>query len=417
MRGEKKRQTGNSPDALISEVDLRSSGMLLLAAMLVVSLNLRPLIAGVPPLLTRIEEDLRISSAIAGLVTTVAVICMAIFSPLATILNRKFSAEWLIMGSLALICLGSLLRLPATNIWLLCGSTFIGGIGIAVCGSMMPTVVRHFFPSRAGFATGIYSLGLTGGAAIASSFAVPLADALGSWQRSVASWSILGVLGMIAWIGPVRRSVKPHPDHAPPKLPWRSTRAWLLTGWLMISSVLFYCNLTWLAPFYEAHGYSQTGSGYLLGLFSAGQIIASLVVPALADRRDDRRLWLGLVAVCTVVGMAMTAFAPMAVPWFSVALLAFGAGGTFTLGLTFLVDYAESRGASSSLSGMCFLFSYTAAAISPPIVGAVKDGTGSFAPAYVAMFALSLIGVVLAFLLRPASHWTGRSPVPVGPAE
>ncbi|MEO6955585.1 MAG: MFS transporter [Antricoccus sp.] len=401
----------NQPIVAADTQTERRSALLLLGCMLIVALNLRPLISSVPPLLTTIERDLGISSAIAGLVTTMAVICMAVFAPIAAVLSRRFSAEALIMISLLMVCLGSALRLLANGSGILFIATFIGGAGLATCGALLPGVVRRDFPGRAGFATGMYTVGLTAGAAIASALTVPLANWLGSWQRSLASWALLAVVGVVAWIGPFRQRVAPHPDNAPPKLPWRLPRAWLLTAWLVTASTSFYTCLTWLAPYYQALGYSDERSGYLLGVFSAGQIVASMLLPSLADRRTDRRLWMFVAALATVIGLIFTVWWPLAMPWVSVSVMAFGAGGTFALGLTYLVDYAQSQGGSSSLSGMCFLMSYTAAAITPPLVGAINDATGSLQLGFGVMLALAVIGVALSYYMRPASHWTARPAV------
>ena len=59
------------------------------------------------------------------------------------------------------------------------------------------------------------------GATIAAALAVPLADALDSWERSLASWSFLAIAGLLVWTAVTRR-VPPHKAEASRvRLPWR----------------------------------------------------------------------------------------------------------------------------------------------------------------------------------------------------
>ena len=47
---------------------------------------------------------------------------------------------------------------------------------------MLPVAVKERFSDRPGFATGVYTTGITIGAAIAAAVAVPLAHAAGGWR-------------------------------------------------------------------------------------------------------------------------------------------------------------------------------------------------------------------------------------------
>lgn len=373
----------------------------LLLAMVVVALNLRPLIASVPPLITTISKDLGVGSAVVGVVTTLSLLAMAVFAPVAIRLNRRYAASRVVLFALVLTLAGSLLRLGSGSLVVLYLSTLVGGVGIALIGAMLPGIVRRSFAGRAGLATGLYTVGLTAGATAASALSVPLADALGSWPVSLAAWGLLGVLGLAFWVPTTRQDTVSATDAALVALPWRQRRAWVLVAWMTGSSVLFYAMLTWLSPYYEDLGWTERDAGFLLGSFSLWQILASLALPALADRRADRRAWLLLAAGCLVVGTAMTTWAPLAAPWVGVGLLAVGSGGVFSLGLTLLVDFAATPEESSSLSALCFLVCYSTAAVATPLVGLVRDGTGSLTPALVALFVVALAMVPLGFALRP----------------
>ena len=66
----------------------------------------------------------------------------------------------------------------------------LAGIGIALCGTVLPGIVKEFFAHRPGIVTGVYLLAMMVGATAASALAVPLSHLLGSWERSLAAWSV-----------------------------------------------------------------------------------------------------------------------------------------------------------------------------------------------------------------------------------
>ena len=73
---------------------------------------------------------------------------------------------------------------------------------------------------------------------------------------------------------------------------------------------------------------SAERTGLLLTFFASVQVVAALLVPALADRTVDRRPWLSLTILASVVGLTSMAIVPLANPWGFTALAAFGMGGS-----------------------------------------------------------------------------------------
>ena len=51
-----------------------------------------------------------------------------------------------------------------------------------------------------------------------------------------------------------------------------------------MNSIVFYTALAWLAPSYVDRGWTQAEAGFLLGVFTASQIVAALFMPWLAER-------------------------------------------------------------------------------------------------------------------------------------
>ncbi|ELY99605.1 Cyanate transport protein cynX [Natrialba aegyptia DSM 13077] len=73
---------------------------------------------------------------------------------------------------------------------MLFGSTLLVGVGIAVTQALLPPLVTEYFPDRESFATGLYTVSLTIGAALAGAVTAPIGDLFGSWTVGLAAWAI-----------------------------------------------------------------------------------------------------------------------------------------------------------------------------------------------------------------------------------
>ena len=266
-------------------------------ALVAVAVNLRTAMASLPPVVASIGADLALSNTALGALTTLPVLCMGAFAPLAQRVAARIGAAGAIEVSVVCVAVGLALRFGGGHVWLLYAATFVAGVGIAIGGTLLPGLVKELFPpERAGLVTGLYMLAMMGGAGASSALAVPLQGWLGSWQASLGSWSLLGVIGALAWI-PVWRGHTRHRAANPvvitaARLPWTNLTAWLVAAYLAVQSVEFYSSLAWLAPTYAARGWDPTHAGYLLSAFTAAQLVSGLLAPALTDRVHDRRVLL-----------------------------------------------------------------------------------------------------------------------------
>ncbi|MGZ4654112.1 MFS transporter [Oryzihumus sp.] len=380
---------------------------LMALALVAVAANLRTSIASVPPLARTIAEDLDLSNAWMGALTTLPVLCMGLFAPVAQRLGARIGAA--LSVELAVVCvgLGTLCRLAGSQVWALYLGTFVAGVGIAIGGTLLPRLVKALFPpQRAGLVTGLYMFAMMGGAAASSALAVPLQGWLGSWQASLASWSVIALVGTLAW-APVaaraarHRSANPPVDEGGHGLPWRHPTAWLVAGYLTVQSFEFYSCLAWIAPSYVDRGWSPGTAGYLLSVFSAAQLVSGLVAPALTDRIHDHRALLMPAAVLGLLGLLGLLLAPESGAWVWVTLLGLGQGAAFALGLVLLVDYSATPAGSGRLAAMAFFVSYTVASFGPASMGAVSDLTHGFHATWLVLATLMVVQAGLVLLMRP----------------
>jgi MFS transporter, CP family, cyanate transporter len=398
----------------------RPGGGALVLALVLVALNLRPAIASVPPVLPDIQHDLGLSGTGAGVLTALPVLCLGLFAPAAAWLAGRFGVDRVVAWALVVLGAGTLAR-ALGGAAVLFAATFLAGIGLAVGGALLPGIVKAHFPAdRAATVTGLYTTGLAGGALLAAALTVPLRNLFGgSWAPALAVWALPAAAALLVWRRVAARgrpAAQPTPapgdgpwspglaaEPAPPAgggLPWRSGLAWRVTLYTGLQSLLFYAALTWLSPLYRAHGWSAERAGLLLAVFSLAQLVATLGLPALADRTGDRRPWTALAVGACTAGLLVVAVAPMAAPWLAAAVIGFGTGGQFAMALTLLVDTAADPAASRRLSGMAFLVGYLLAAAGPAAVGVLHDATGGFTAAFLALTVIGVVTLALGVSVR-----------------
>jgi CP family cyanate transporter-like MFS transporter len=395
--------TGQTRDNVRESAGVRVHPIVVVAALVLVAVNLRTTVASVPPVLGHIERDLRLSGPAAGLLTALPVMCMAWFAPTAHRLAHRFGREASTFGAIALVAAGNGVRLGGGNALALYGGTLAAGVGVAIIGVVLPGLIKHTFPRQVGPMTGAYSVAMMLGGTVAAAVAVPLERLLGSWQESLASWSVPAVLAAAVWLLVARRVDQPefNDETSPGGLPWRSRTAWLLVGFFSLQASIGYAFLAWLAPAYVARGWSAAAAGALLAVNSLAQLGAALVMPVLASRLSDPRPAVVSAVAATTLGCAWLLVMPDVLPWAAVAVAGIGLGGGFSLALVLLADFAAHPLAAGRLAAFVFLVGYTVAAIAPVLIGAMRDVTGGFTAAFGLLTAMAIAQLWLGRQLGP----------------
>jgi CP family cyanate transporter-like MFS transporter len=364
-----------------------------LVGLLALSLNLRAALAGYPPLLETVRDDLGLSAGAAGFVQTGAVLMMAAGSFAGPAAGGRAGPERALVAAVGLVAAGSLLRGIAAPVPLVAGSLLVG-FGIGVAGVLLTGVVKEHLADRAGAVTGGYVVAMTAGASVASAVAVPMAVALGGWSLALAAWAVPAVLAAGAWAVVARRVPRPAASAGRPRLPWRDGFSRLAAAHQSAASLLVYGWMTWLAPYVTSYGWSPARAGLLLAVWALAQVPGALVLPALAERTGRWRMcsWVGLGCIAAgTLGMLLAPVAPVVGPWPWVVLIGIGSGAGFPLGLTVVAWRTRNAAASAATSGMALGVGYTVAGIGPFLMGVLVDVTGGFAAAIAVLLAATAV--------------------------
>ena len=375
----------------------------LLVALFLAAVALRPQLVGIGPLLPSIQSDLGVSHAVAGLLGTIPVLCMGLFAPPAPYLSGRVGTRSAIAAAMALIGAFGIARavVPgAAGVVLL---TFPVGVGMGLAGAMLPVAVKERFADRPGFATGVYTTGITIGSAVSAAIAVPLAHAAGGWRTPLLVFgAVSAALGVLWWW--LTRSAPPHvrADVRPLRLPLGNPLAWRLVAAFFFMSSVFYGLNSWLPDAYVEHGWSESSAGALLAVMNTVTIPCGFLASWAADHWGTRRLWLAGAAAVQLAALLGIVFLPGG-GWLWAVGLGTAIGPLFPLTLTLPLDAAERPAQVAALAGMMLGLGYTLSAASPLLLGAVRDLTGGFdAVLWV------LVGAAAALVLVDASFSPAR---------
>ena len=373
---------------------LRSpSSALLVAAILLLGLNLRPILAAIGPLLDAIQTGTGISSADAGLLTTVPVFAMGLCALAGAQLQRRLGVVRGVGLGIGIIALACALRWPLHGSAGLIATAALGGLGIALVQALLPAFIKRHFPERAGQLMGLYTTGIMGGAALAAASASPLGQLLG-WQTLLARWALPAAAALLLW----RRATAAHVDVAGgsnASLPVRAPRAWLLMVFFGIGTGAYTLVLAWLPPFYTELGWSAARSGLLLGALTLVEVAAGLVVSSIIHRFPDRRPLLLSVLLSVLAGLACLIVAPVPLAIPAVILLGCGIGALFPLSLIVSMDHVTEPAGAGALLGFVQGGGYIIASAMPFIAGLIRQHSASLAQAWMVMAG----GVVVLLLI------------------
>ena len=372
-----------------------------LLLMILVGLNLRPALTSLAPVLSRIQQDLGLSVSAIGALTTLPVLCLGIFAPLAPWLSRRLGIERSLSLALLVLAIAQTVR-ASHSIWLLFLGTLMAGAAIGVCGALLPGLVKRELPLGADLMTGVYTMALCLGGMLGAGLSIPLAQWLGGWDYSLASWSILALAALLAW-----RLLMPHPwpEHRPKPMGivkttklWTNVLAWQVTLLMGTQSSVAYIVFGWLPTLLHYRGISEVEAGWLLATTMLAQLFSALAAPWLARLGQDQRPAFLLLLTFTGTGLLLLLLGPLSLKWASVVILGLGQGGSFSLNLALIVLRSGNSTLAGQLSGMVQGVGYSLAALGPLCVGVLLELDTSLADISLLLTTIILAAVILALL-------------------
>lgn len=379
-------------------------------SLVLIAFNLRPVFSSASALLPEIRSGMGIGPFAASLLTTLPVLCLGVFSPLAPRLAQRLGAERTLLGVTFLLAIGTALR-GLSSVPLLFIGTALAGACIAVGNVLLPGLVKRDFPDRAALMTGCYTMALCAGAAAAAGLTLPIEHALGgSLEGALSVWALPALLVGCIWLPQVvgRGSAARRGGFQVIGL-WRDRLAWHVTLFMGFQSALAYCVFGWLVPILRERGLEGVTAGAVVSTSVMVQAASCLVAPHLAVRGRDQRLI--ILSLCTIAVTALLGllFAPISTVWLWAVLQGVGQGGLIAVALTVIVLRSGDSHVAAHLSGMAQCIGYLLAAIGPLIVGMIRGWTGSFSATAVLFVLLGLAAAANGWFAGQTGHVRTRT--------
>lgn len=387
-----------------------------LALVVAIGVNVRAVFGATPPLVPVLRADLDLSATAASLLTALLLVAMAVCAPLGHVLTSRWGADTAMIALLVFLSLAELSRLLIDSaVLLVVSAAFIGG-ALGALSTLAPAFISHHLPGLRGLATGVYATAMALGVALAAGVAQPINDHLGGWRVALSWWGAAALVLVLALVL-VRLAGKGMPDTAGPResvaLPVGERRAWFLAATYSVPVFLGFGVISWLPSLLIEHGISPSRAAFYLVLCQCVQLFSILTLSPLTDRISGRRGVFAVVMITATAGTLILTLDPRDWALPGLLLAGFGIGGASSLALIKVQDEATSPEDATRLSSLCMMFSFSAGALGPFLMGALKDLTGSLVPGFGLCFAVSAASMLLLIGMHPARR--DRQPEPEVP--
>ena len=374
---------------------------LAVAAIFFVSLNLRPSVTSIGPLLNTITNDLGITNTQVSLLTSIPVFCMGLFAPLTVPILRRLGYKWAVNLLIAAIGISTAARMFLDSYAALILTSFIAGFAIAIISPMINAFIKERFPEMIEPIIGVYSLAIGAGATLSAGFTSIIFERFDSWQVALGLWGALAVPALVLWTisgAGQRRKEEGHARGAEGRNPWKTKRAWLILLFFGLQTSLFFSLTTWLSPVAQEQGFTLVTAASVLTTMSIVQIFGSLIIPILVNRFPNRIYWLyGLLVVGIIGAFIILVDADWAM-WTGAVLFGISLSGLFPISLMLPLDEARNNAEASSWSSMVMSGGFMMSAIVPLLIGSVYDLTGTHDASkwiFIGLFVLAFVSVYM----------------------
>lgn len=374
---------------------------------------LRITVLAVPPVVPLLHADLHLSETGIGWLSSLPPMLFAIAAVPGALLIARCGMLPALLTGLLLSAAGSAARGAFASTASLFIATIVMGAGISIVQTVMPPLVRAWFPQRIGLATSVYTNGLLVGEVIPVGLTIPLVLPLvhQSWRLDFVVWSVPVLAVMLLVRLGARRPGASGMARAHQSIPqrrwwpdWHDPLIWRLGLILGSVNATYFVTNAFLPDLMIAAGRPDLVSSALAAI-NVGQLPASFLMLPLAERLV-KQPWsyasTGLLATLCVVAMLVTR-GYWIVFW--AGLLGFTGAVTLILALALPSILSAADDVHRTTAGM-FTISYSCAMVLSVIVGWLWDVTHlplvGFAP-------IALCGLVIAALASTVRRVDERS--------
>lgn len=353
-----------------------------------------------PPLAPFISDELALTQALTGALTTLPILMLAIGSMPGSLAIARIGPRNTLALAMVIMVIGSAGRGLMPDTLTLMIASAVMGIGVSMMQPSLPALLpRWLEPHHLALGSAIYMNGMLMGEFIGAGITLPVLMPLldNSWRATLLAWSLPALLIAAALFLPKRDRAKPVrkvawlPDwHNPLTL-----RIGLLLG---LSGSLFFGLNAYMGNLLQYQGQFDKLPDALFW-YNLAQVFASLIMLKMARYWVGRR---GVIATLASISLLGAIGAVMLTGWWSIvsATLMSLVAGMLLILLVAIPPLVVSAAETGRLSAGTFLVGYTVAFCVPMLGGVVADWTGDARHALMLMITYGLLVLPLAFTLN-----------------
>ncbi len=337
---------------------------------IVATLNLRPTLLTVGPMLAEVRRTLELSPFASGLLTGLPILALGLASAVAVPVGRRLGWNGGIVVSMLLVGCGAVVRSLGAEWTLYAGALLLGG-GIGLANVFVPTLVKARLATRIGLAMGVYTMVLTGGALFSTALTPIIFAHFHDWRPTLGVWAIPAFIAAIIALPTLIDNVRPKQRVAGTGL-WKSPVAWAVTGYMGLQSALFYAIALWIGALILARGVALPEVAAALTTFYITQSVSSLLAPIVLTKSNRQDIIAVALVACVGISIVAILYGPLSLLYVFCGIMGVFLGGVFSVALTFQVIRARTPDSAAKLSSMAQFVGYCIASGGPMVLGLVS---------------------------------------------
>lgn len=377
---------------------------IIFAAIFFVSINLRPSVTSIGPLVNTIQDELNVSSMMMSLLTSIPVFCMGLFAPFAVPMQMKFGYRTSINVLIVLIGLATAARFYFDSFFALILTSFLTGFAIAIISPIINAYIKERFKEKMAPVVGIYSFAIGGGASLSAGFTGPMYESTNNWSLALSVWGALAILALIFWSLAVEKNMvvtEAEDVQEEGRNPWKSKLSWIIMLYFGLQTALFFSLTAWLPSMGQERGMTIITAGNVLTIMSIVQLVGNLTISSLIGKYPNLIAWLfGLIGSGTIGSLILFIDTNWAI-WVGAMILGAALSGLFPIGLMLPLQEARNNREANEWSSMVLSGGFMLSAILPLVIGFVYDANGThYATKIIFVILFILMSISIVFLKR-----------------
>ena len=371
-----------------------------------------------PPLLTKVEADLELSSTQSGLLLGAWPLLFVAFALQAGRLNDRLGLRRSIMIGISIMTLSAFLRGMANSFEFMFFAVAVFGIGGSIISTGMPKLIAQWFEGGGRTrASGIYITGPAMGMAfaLAASNSLILPNVGNSWHNVFFVYGAFGIVAFAIWLlfgrdGPTLAEGQSPPPPVPMSRLFRMWPMWIVVFVGLASFTMGHGFRNWLPAILESKGFTDSEAGLISSMTGLIGIPGALTITAMASRLPSRKMLVIAMLVVNGATLTMVLFSGGSVLIGALLVQGFFAGAMIPLLMSLLMDLPGlGAGAVGTASGIFFTVGQTGGFGAPVLVGVLKGAFDSFSPGIIFLASVAFVAILPAMLLREGGRPSATS--------